>query len=455
MRLLVCGAVVLLLLLCGLVDCARKQKAKVYQHELIHSVASDRFQQEVLDPTVPVVVVMFPSADTTADSVFEVMTELAEAFDPFVEFRMIDVATDDGKNIAQQFGLGPQLALILFNPELLPVAGGSEGQFMKAPIPFQGELSAKQIANWILTTISVNHIERIEDDHDMAYFLAKYGHLDLPKIALVTKAKSMSPMFLWASHKYRYGGVFGLIDADAASDVLKRYHIDTLPSVLAFIPRKDQHDDVFRMTNVSAETTVTEFEQFVSQHVLPFEQRQSLRPLVYSEEHKLRVKEAEQAKFSKLLHPLAVGSQKQWVRKCLGLKKGNCLVVFMDKVTDESVPYDMLINVTRKVALKSQVPLQIVAVDGTVNYAMLGFFGVTNGMPDAVFLQPQKKHYINLVGSFSERGLVSFVLDKALKGTGAKAYKAKKVPKFRLAPKPEEEEEEEEEGSEAADGGDL
>jgi hypothetical protein len=427
-----CTALIVVLLAVSS-DAHRVKTGKVFEHPLMRRIQAANFQTEVLNPTVPILLLLFPSTDGSAQAIFDVMTAVAEAFDPFAEFRVVDVSTEDGRNMAQQFGVAPQLGLMMFNPDLTPV-DGSDSHFMKMPVSFQGELSVSGISKWILSTITINHVERVTDEHDMADFIAKYSSLDMPKIALVSRERSISPLFLYASHKYRYGAVFGLIDANA-TDVLQRYHIETVPTVMVLVPRRDLHDDVYFMTNVTAGTTPADFERFVAQYALPESQRDLRRQQIFIEEHKLRVKEAEQAKYSNILHPVVVTSQKQWVRNCLSLKKGNCFVVFLEGTGDSAtLPIEMLVNVTRKTALKSQVPLQVVFVDGTANYKMLNFFGIANGMPDAVFLQPQRKTVVNLVGSFSERGLTAFLLDKALKGIGSRPYKAKKVPKFRKSP---------------------
>lgn len=411
----------------------------------IRAVTLQNFREAVLDPTIPVAVVMYKTDDATSTKTISETVETASVeMEDFVEFLYLDGLSDDGKQLTQMFGVSSLPAIVLFNPELVPVPGGQEGQLMKQPLGYEGDGSSNSLIRFLMQSVTLNHIERLKDDHDVADFFAKFANLDLPRFIYFTDKPFTSPAIIAVSHYYRYGAVFGVAFANNSAEVQARYQVRSFPSLIALLPAGSDGDEVIFMDGLSPDTKLEDLKAFCGQYALPFEKQASLRPAIYMEEEKLRQKEKEHAKMVNALPPIVIRTKKEWVRACLTRKKGMCLAVFLDNVADANIPYDMLFNVSRKVATKSNIPLQIAVIDGLYNHEIAAHFGLTNGLPDAVVFNPEKKKkrtYVNLIGSVTERGLTNFFLDKAVKGIGAKQYKARSVPKFVKTPTAAEEDE--------------
>jgi hypothetical protein len=432
------GICIVAVLLASTVDARRKKVAAKPHAEgsLVKEATSATFRDVVLDPTLPVMVAIYDTDNAKTTEVLAASIETCAAeLKNLVEFVYLDGSSADGKELAQNFGIQQAPTLILFNSELVPVPGGQDGQFMKNPLGYEGDGTAASMMKFILSSITLNHIERVSSDHELADFFAKYSGLDLPRFLYFTEQTSVSPLYVALSNRFRYGGVFGVAFANNSAEVQTRYGVTQFPSLIALTPAGSNDDEVSVMANVTKDSTLDQLKEFIEAHVLPLERQVVVRPSMYLEEERLRQKEKDHAKMVKALPVQLVKTKKEWVNLCLTRKKGLCMAVFLEDVSnEEKIPYELLANVTFKVAAKSSQELQIVVIDGLHNYEIVNHFGMANGLPDAIVLNPAKRSYVNLVGSITERGLTNFYLDKAIKAQG-KPYKAKKVPKFVKTPK--------------------
>ncbi|CUG87342.1 Hypothetical protein, putative [Bodo saltans] len=416
---------------------ARRKKVAAKPHAedgLVKEATSVSFRDVVLDPTLPVMVAIYDTDNVKTTEILAAAIETCAAeLKNLVEFVYVDGSSADGKQLAQNFGIQQAPTLILFNSELVPVPGGQEGQFMKNPLGYEGDGTAASMMKFILSSISLNHVERVANDHELADFFAKYSGLDLPRFLYFTEQTSVSPLYIALSNRFRYGGVFGVAFANSSAEVQTRYGVKQFPTLIALTPAGNNDDEVSVMANLNKDSSFDQVKEFIESHVLPIERQAIIRPSMYPEEERLRQKEKDHAKMIKALPVQLVRTKKEWVKLCLTRKKGLCMAVFLDDVSEEKIPYELLANVTYKVAAKSSQELQIVVIDGLHNYEIVNHFGMVNGLPDAVVLNPAKRSFVNLVGSITERGLTNFYLDKAIKAQG-KPYKAKKVPKFVKTP---------------------
>lgn len=415
----------------------RAESAKPHvEGSLVKEATSATFRNIVLDPNVPIMVAIYDTSNAkSTETIAKAMETCAAELRQIVEFAYVDGSSEDGKQLAQMFGIQQPPTLIFFNPELVPVPGGQEGQLMKSPLGYEGDGTASSIMKFILSSISLNHIERVSSDHELADFFSKFSGMELPRILYFTEQSSVSPLYIGLSHYFRYGAVFGVAFANNSAEVQRRYGVTEFPALLALTPSGSHDDEVTVMKGLTKDTTYEELMAFIEKFVLPIERQAAIRPSIYLEEERLRQKEKDHAKMAKALPPRLIETKKDWVHLCLTRKKGHCMAVFLDDVSNEDrIPYEMLSNVSFKIASKSSQELQIVIIDGLHNYEIANHFGMTNGLPDVVVLNAAKRTYMNLVGSVTERGLSNFYLDKAVKSAG-KPYKAKKVPKFVKTPK--------------------
>ena len=402
-------------------------------HPWIQPISSqEEFRDRVMGPQDPVVVAFYDSEETAKTTALARELEaVAEQLHEFFPFVYIDRATPGGAELVKIFSLSQYPALVVFLPEMEAIAG-QEGHLMKSSVTFNGETTARSIVRWIFGAISLTHLENVATLQDVAEFLSKHASFDLPHFLYVTnQSVPLSPTIVALSHRYHYGAVFATAVASSAPEVVAHYQIRKFPAFLAITPRGPAEDEVLFMRTAAPNTTMGELVEFMSQWLpSPERQRQLIGP-IHQEEVKLREKEREHAKIIKALDPVIIRKKSEWKKKCLKRSRGFCLVLFQESV-ETDVPMEMLTNVSKKFAAKSTTPLQIVVVDGLANHALLSYFGVINGLPDMLFIQPQKKMYLNFVGSISEKGVLSF-LDKAMKSSG-KRLELRSVPKYRRTP---------------------
>lgn len=438
--------IVALLLLAVSCDAASRRRAaaankRVQLHEdnpLVQKCTASNFRDIVVEPSIPVLMVMYNPDDSRTPDIVKHIDAVSRELEGVVSIVAVDGAAES--ELLKSFGVQSvsQLpGIVLFNPELQPVPGGQEGQLMKPPVSYEGDVSAMSIIKWILNSLPRNHIERIQDDHELADFFAKFSSLGaFPRFLYFTDASHVSPAFVTLTHRYRYGAAFGVVFANQSAEVQKRYGVTAFPSLLALIPAPDNSDEVIAMPGLAKDTEMSTIQSFVEQHVLPQETQSQLKSHVYLEEQKLRAREDEHSKLLKALPPIVITTKKDWVNKCLTAKKGLCYAVFVENVNEDQIPFEMLFNVSRKIAQKSSVVPQIAVIDGYTNWEIVNHFGIVNGLPDALVINAPKRTYTKLIGSVTERGLTNFFLDKAVKGVGSKAYKAKQVPKFKKTQAP-------------------
>jgi len=297
-------------------------------------------------------------------------------------------------------------------------------------------------------------------------------------VVLVTAANHTSPIFRAASHAFRYGAQFAvvtgatlhsadelaqlqaaaqpkkdgdkpnpqrlaaLVAAEERAALLSFLGVTSLPA-LAMVTGTDDVSTV-SATGMNLKQLLAHIEKVA----LPKQKRLELTQYFLSHEEQARRRERELEKLNSALEPIQITSPGEFEDECVKRTKGVCVIAFLEGLGD--VPTEWLLSASKEMAKRSQVQSQIVVVDAWANSDLANFFGAPElGYPTAVFVEPGKKRMHGLIGSFSERGLTSFFLDKMPSSRG-KPYDPKKVPAWKPTQPPEEEE-----GQEAADGDDV
>lgn len=409
------------------------------------------FREKVMDPTLPVVIAFYdPTSPTSADAGPGII-EAAAALDGHVRFVSMDGTSDQGKGIAEMFGVRSLPVLLLFNPEMLAVEGGQEGQYMKFPAQLPGKQSAKAIVKWALEMSAGHEIARIDDLSDWKDFADRYQALDLPKVILITSGNVTSPLFKTMSHEFRYGAQFAVVHgaslkeaADAArgdaamtlkGEVLAHLglgakpQLDALPVISIVTGNAANTETEVVRESSSPDFGLAKLKEKIAKHAWPEAKRKEMMSWFLEDAAARRKKEAQEAKVNKALPPMAAMEASTWEEHCVKRKKGICAAVFVENPDDESL-MAWLEVASKKMAQRVNTPSRLVVVNALQQPALAQFFGATDmGLPTVVFINPGRRQFHNLIGSFSERGVVSFFADKVTKAKG-KTFDPKKVPDF-------------------------
>ena len=408
-------------------------------HPIIKTVTAENFRELVVEPTLPVVVEFMMPSCKHCKAFAPIYEEAAEALQGYAKFTVMDGSTEEGKGLAQMFGVQGFPAVLLFNPELLPVQGGQEGQYMKAPAAFEGARTLEAFTKWVLATMASHQIERLEDLQDTDDFLARYQMQDVPHVILFLSGDALTPpIYKAVTHEFRYGALFGVVNVSAAEgkDVAERYEVSNFPAVVTIA--SDGDVDRLEQKPDGEPVTLEKLTTFVNRVALMKEKRLQLQSFFMEDEINRRKKAQEEAKMNKALPPLVVSSEDEWKQHCLERKKGYCIVVFAED--PEAVDMTMLDEASKRIAKRTTHRTQIVILDGQANYDIAEYFEAVNGFPEIIYINPAKKGFHNHIGSMQPSSIITFFETKATVLRGKK-YDLKKVPKFQVSTKPSEDEE--------------
>eukprot|EP00672_Neobodo_designis_P015740 CAMPEP_0174832034 /NCGR_PEP_ID=MMETSP1114-20130205/3449_1 /TAXON_ID=312471 /ORGANISM="Neobodo designis, Strain CCAP 1951/1" /LENGTH=498 /DNA_ID=CAMNT_0016065885 /DNA_START=63 /DNA_END=1559 /DNA_ORIENTATION=+ len=424
-------------------------------HPHVRAITSADFRERVMDPTLPALVQFYdPSSQASKDFATEVETACA-ALDGHVTCNAMEGTGEEGKGLLQMFtgSTSPSLpTTLLFNPEMLPVAGGQEGQYMKYPAQFGGKRTAKALVEWALEFSAGHEIDRLDDMVDWKDFVTKNSAViaEFPKFVLLTSSNVTSPLFKSLSHEFRYGAAFAVVhnanltEAEAAfrgddvttlkGELLALFGVgsgngrDALPTIVVATGAQSNDFELIRDAG-NPDMGIAKLRDALAKHAFPAERRREVMPHFLEEAQRRRKKEAAEAKMNQALPPITAYDAQTFEEHCVKRKKGICAAVFVENPEDEE-KLAWLQGASRKMAQRVNTPSRLVVVNAPQQYELAQFFGAADmGYPTVVFINPARKQYFNLIGSFSERGVVNFFADRVAKGKG-KAFDPKKVPKF-------------------------
>jgi hypothetical protein len=425
------------------------------EHPNVRTITSADFRERIMDPTLPAIVQFYDPRSQASKDFAPAVNEACGALAGHISSCAgMDGTSEEGKGLLQMFtgSNTPSLpATLLFNPEMLPVAGGQEGQYMKFPAQFGGKRTTQALVQWALEFSAGHEIDRLEDMVDWKDFTAKNSFVhDLPKFVLVTSSNVTSPLYKTLSHEFRYGGAFAAIHSanlTEAAAAARGDEVTTLKGeLLALLGLgADPERDALPMIAVATGAQSNDFELIrtagnpdvgiealkaeLAKHAWPIEKRQEAMSIFLEQMQQRRKREAAEAKMNQAIPPVTAYDAATFEEHCVKRKKGFCAAVFVEDPEDEE-KLAWLQGASRKMAQRVNVPSRLVVVNALQQFELAQFFGATDsGYPTVVFINPGRKQYYNLIGSFSERGVVNFFVDRAAKGKG-KAYDPRKVPAF-------------------------
>jgi hypothetical protein len=413
----------------------------------IVTIKAADFRERVVDPTLPIAAHFYDPRSKVSEDFGPEVLKAAEALQGLARFVAMDGSSDDGKALSQMFGFASLPATLLFNPEMLPVQGGEAGQYMKVPVMYQGPRTAEGLVRFVLEFMAGHDIERVEDLVDYKDFIDRQKHTGLPKVLLVTSSNLTSPLFKAASHEYRYGASFGVVHsanlAEAAAaargdeittlkgELLAQLGLgakpadDALPALVA-ITGNDAPE--MRIVGDSA-FGLSDLKTWLSGVAWPAEKRREMMSYFLEDAAQRLKREEQEAKMNKALPPVQAVDACTWEEHCVKRTKGICAAVFVENPDDEA-GLKWLDAASRQMAQRVSTPSRLVVVGAYQQPALASFFGAAEqGFPTVVFINPARRMYYKLIGSFSEKGVVSFFADKVAKGKGI-TYDPSKVPAF-------------------------
>lgn len=405
----------------------------------IRTVNGALFRELVMDPVMPVVLA-FTSSKKSCKKCKAFMTAFEETAEVlhrgYALFTVVDAGEEEGKGLMQMFNINTGVpTVVLFNPELHPVQGQQEGSYMKQPFGMGGgTTTAKDMVDWLMTGIASQQIAILDDLQDTDDLLAEYQEFDMPKMILFTKEDQvLSPVYRAMSHTYRYGIYFGRANVTMGQetmDIADRFDVKTFPTVVAI---SNRGQDVEKLAHTEkSPITMEGLTEFCDRITLVGEARGAQQQAWLKKLTEIH-KKAKEKKADAVLPPVIITSEKQWNKECLKRRKGVCVAVFVEDVNQES-DMELLAEASTKISKRSsQKGTQVVIVDGQANYDMAEFYQAASGYPSVVFINPTKKGYHNLIGSYNPKSIASFFVDKVAMNKG-KAYNPKEVPKFQVTP---------------------
>jgi hypothetical protein len=437
------SAIVLMALLASFVT-AKKVAAFHFpkDHPFIATITSETFREDVLDQRLPIAAYFYsPTSKQNAD-VAPVLDSISKSFVGFAKFVAIDGTGTDSTNLAEMFGVKSFPALLLFNPEMMPVQG-QDGQYMKMPTPYQGDISVEAIAKWLLAASGHNHISVVDDLVEWQRFVTKFAGFELPRVVLMTEGNVTAPGFIAASQEFRHGALFAVVHGvTKGNDGITPAKLELLNLLGALHEKPRPLLAIVTGATLSAKGTsdVLDASDFKRQDVIeavekvatPLEKRQSLFSQMLAEESKIRQRDDAAGSATKALGVVVAASADVWEKHCVKKRsKGVCVAVLVESV--DEAPMEWLEEASRKMALhRSGLPAQIVVVPAWPNTKLADFFTASgNGYPTVVFINPAKRVYHNIVGSVSEAGVVAYYSDKITAGAKGHVFDIDAVPKFR------------------------
>ena len=333
MRALPCLCAVLLVL----ASAASAQKFKGFRSaSIVKTVTAQSFQQDITQPTLPVVLMVYSPKSEECAKTAPIYEEAAKTLEGHALFRAFDGSTEEGKGLAEMFGVKSVPSFLMFNPEMLPVEGQQEGAFMKMPITFNGKRTLANFVRFVYQGSSTKQISRLEDTADWGKFAGEFPTLELPKIVLITAANHTAPIFRAMSHEYRYGAQFAVV---TGAEVKSGEEMEALrraaepkkegdkpnPRALAALVAAEDRQELLSFLGVKelpsiAVVTGTEdvatipakglnlkkLSKEVGKYALPAQKRLEYTQFFLSHEEKMRKKERDQEKLNQALEPIQI-----------------------------------------------------------------------------------------------------------------------------------------------------